>query len=44
MSESQVVAEIVKALRDMSQVMIGEAISVSDLRLFLKENKLNEAK
>lgn len=42
MSESQVVAEIVKSLREMSQVMIGEAISVSELKRFLKENNISE--
>jgi Trypsin-like peptidase domain len=35
MSESQVVAEIVSSLRDMSQVMIGEAVAVEELRAFL---------
>lgn len=44
MAESQVVAEIVKSLRDMSQVMIGEAISVSELRGFLKDIKIAEPK
>lgn len=40
MVESQVVAEIIKSLRDMSQVMIGEAISVVELKAFLTENNL----
>jgi hypothetical protein len=40
MVESQVVAEVVKSLRDMSQVMIGEAISIGELKSFLEENKL----
>jgi S1-C subfamily serine protease len=35
MSESQVVAEMVSSLRDMSQVMIGEAVAVEELRAFL---------
>lgn len=40
MVESQVVAEVVKSLRDMSQVMLGEAISVSELCAFLKDNNI----
>lgn len=40
MVESQVIAEVVKSLRDMSQVMIGEAISVVELKAFLTESKL----
>lgn len=36
MSESQVVAEIIRSLRDMAQVMIGEAIAVEELTTFLK--------
>lgn len=35
MVESQVVAEIVASLRDMAQVMIGEAIAVEELASFL---------
>lgn len=35
MVESQVVAEIVGSLRDMAQVMIGEAIAVEELKAFL---------
>lgn len=36
MVESQVVAEIVASLRDMAQVMIGEAIAVEELIAFLQ--------
>lgn len=36
MVESQVVAELVASLRDMAQVMIGEAIAVEELIDFLK--------
>jgi hypothetical protein len=42
MVESQVVAEIIKSLRDMSQVMIGEAISVAELKTFLSDNNLGQ--
>ncbi len=35
MVESQVVAEVVGSLRDMAQVMIGEAIAVEELASFL---------
>lgn len=35
MVESQVVAEIVGSLRDMAQVMIGEAIAVEEVKAFL---------
>lgn len=35
MVESQVVAEIVGSLRDMAQVMIGEAIAVEELKAFI---------
>ncbi len=35
MVESQVVAEVVNSLRDMSQVMIGEAVAVEELAAFL---------
>lgn len=35
MVESQVVAEVVASLRDMAQVMIGEAIAVEELADFL---------
>lgn len=35
MVESQLVAEVVASLRDMAQVMIGEAIAVEELRSFL---------
>lgn len=35
MVESQVVAEIVSSLRDMAQVMIGEAIVVEEVAKFL---------
>jgi Trypsin-like peptidase domain len=35
MVESQVVAEIVASLRDMAQVMIGEAIAVEEVKAFL---------
>ena len=34
--ESPIVAQIVESLRDMSQVMIGEAIAVEELATFLK--------
>ncbi|MDO9529196.1 MAG: serine protease [Syntrophales bacterium] len=44
MSEAQIVAEIVKSLRDMSQVMIGEAISVSELEAFLNGNGITFSK
>lgn len=40
MVESQVLAEVVKSLREMSQVMIGEAISVAELKAFLTDNNL----
>lgn len=35
MVESQVIAEIVGSLRDMAQVMIGEAIAVEELKAFI---------
>lgn len=40
MSETKILAEIIKSLRDMSQVMIGEAISVAELKTFLIENHI----
>jgi hypothetical protein len=33
--ESQIVAEVVNSLRDMAQVMIGEAIAVEEVATFL---------
>ena len=40
-SESEVVARILKEYRDLSQVMIGEAITVTELRAFLNEKKIS---
>jgi S1-C subfamily serine protease len=37
-AESQLVADLLLQLRKLSQVMIGEAISVDELRSFLEEN------
>ncbi len=37
--ESAIVAKILKEYRELSQVMIGEAISLEELKSFLKENK-----
>jgi len=39
-TESNLVADIVKNLREMHQVVIGEAITLSDLKKFLTENSL----
>jgi S1-C subfamily serine protease len=36
--ESQIVAELLQYFRDLTQVMIGEAISISELKAFLHEN------
>lgn len=38
--ESQVVAELLKYFRELTQVVIGEAVAGSELRAFLKENKI----
>jgi hypothetical protein len=38
--ESQIVAELLKYFRELTQVMIGEAIDRSELIDFLKENKI----
>jgi S1-C subfamily serine protease len=38
--ESQVVAEVLMYFREMTQVMIGEAISVSELKAILSENNI----
>ncbi|PIP16275.1 MAG: hypothetical protein COX46_03230 [bacterium (Candidatus Ratteibacteria) CG23_combo_of_CG06-09_8_20_14_all_48_7] len=38
--ESQVVAGLLQYFRDLTQVMIGEAISVSELKTLLQENKI----
>lgn len=40
-SESQVVAEILQYFRQLTQVMIGEAIASSELLQFLKDNNLS---
>jgi S1-C subfamily serine protease len=39
--ESQLVAGLLNYFRDLTQVMIGEAISVSDLKDLLKENSIS---
>lgn len=39
-SEAQLVADLLNYFRELSQVMIGEAISVSELKEFLSENKV----
>jgi len=39
--ESQLVAGLLKYFRDLTQVMIGEAISVSELKSFLVEHNIN---
>lgn len=39
--ESQIVADLLFYFRNLTQVMIGEAIAVSELREFLIENKLS---
>jgi len=38
--ESQIVAELLQYFRDLTQVMIGEAISISELKAFLHENDI----
>lgn len=38
--ESQIVADLLKYFRDLTQVMIGEAISVSELKNLLSEKKI----
>jgi len=38
--ESQIVAELLQYFRDLTQVMIGEAISISELKAFLYENDI----
>lgn len=38
--ESQIVAELLQYFRDFTQVMIGEAISISELKAFLHENDI----
>jgi len=38
--ESQIVAEILKYYRDLTQVMIGEAIDISEVIKFLSDNNL----
>lgn len=43
-AESQLVAELLEYFRGLTQVMIGEAISVSELRTFLAEQNLEEPK
>jgi hypothetical protein len=40
--ESQLVAELLEYFRNLTQVMIGEAISVSELRAFLTEQGIKE--
>jgi len=40
MVESQIVADLLQYFRDLTQVMIGEAISVSELKKFLHENDI----
>jgi hypothetical protein len=39
-AESQIVAELLKHFKELTQVMIGEAIDKSELIKFLKENKI----
>jgi len=41
-SEAQVLALILKEYRQMGQLMIGEAIAITELRDFLHENKLSD--
>lgn len=41
--ESQIVADLLEYFRTLTQVMIGEAISISELRTFLKEHGIKEA-
>ncbi len=41
MVESQIVADLLFYFRDLTQVMIGEAISINELYSFLKENNIN---
>jgi S1-C subfamily serine protease len=38
--ESQIVAELLQYFRDLTQVMIGEAISISELKAFLYDNDI----
>ncbi|GAH63264.1 unnamed protein product, partial [marine sediment metagenome] len=38
--ESQIVAELLQYFRDLAQVMIGEAISISELKAFLYDNDI----
>lgn len=40
--ESQLVADLLEHFRSLTQVMIGEAISVSELRTFLNEQGIKE--
>lgn len=42
--ESQIVADLLEYFRSLTQVMIGEAISVSELRAFLNEQGIKEPK
>jgi hypothetical protein len=42
LSETQLVAELLKQFRKLTQVMIGEAISISELRAFLSEQGIKE--
>jgi hypothetical protein len=39
-SEAQIIGQILTYYREISQVMIGEAVSVSELKNFLTENKI----
>ena len=39
-SESQVVAQLLNYYRELAQVMIGEAVTIDELKTFLKENQI----
>lgn len=40
LSESQLVAQMLNYYRELAQVMIGEAVTIDELKAFLKENKI----